>query len=66
MNAEQAEPEFSRANQLMIGRCYKQQGDVPMARLWTKKCLALPPFPGNKAAEDKLTLEEATAFLKSL
>ena len=67
MKAEEAAPDFSRANQLYVGKCYQNLKDVPMARLWTKKCLALPAPVGNSLAiEDEETVVEAKAFLATL
>lgn len=66
MKAEEVAPDFSRANQLFVGKCYKQLNDLPMARLWTKKCLALPAAVGNSATEDVETIEEANTFLADL
>ena len=66
MKAEEAAPDFSRANQLFVGYCYNQLRDVPMARLWTKKCLALPAAVGQSAPEDVETRESAKTFLTTL
>ncbi|PFX27657.1 Regulator of microtubule dynamics protein 3 [Stylophora pistillata] len=40
--AEELQPGFWLTNSFWIGKCYKQNGDVPKAKEWLKKALSLP------------------------
>ncbi|XP_058947601.2 regulator of microtubule dynamics protein 3-like [Pocillopora verrucosa] len=62
LKAEDLQPGFWLTNSFWIGKCYKQNGDVPKAKEWLKKALSLPV----SSDDDKESSEQAQKLLESL
>lgn len=60
--AEELQPGFWLTNSFWIGKCYKQNGDVPKAKEWLKKALSLPV----SSDDDKESSEQAQKLLVTL